>query len=272
MEQQETNNIGIMQGRVIPDTLERLQVFPTQWAEEFDAIKKLGFSSVELLDDKENKLRKLLKEQKESFFASLAQSGLQSVSLCADQLCDYSLIRDSETFKKRVEELLHMLEGKGVYTIVIPFFDKNKIDTKEELKEALKELVGFDEKLSERGFSFALEIDLPAAMIKEMFDEFSFSAIGVCYDIGNRIGSNAQVAEEIMMLKNLIVHVHVKDKADGKNVRLGSNSEQLSAAFHALKDIHYTGILTLETCITPNPLKEAQINRDATKSYFKQYL
>jgi hypothetical protein len=60
MQQQPVLNIGIMQGRVVPKTLERLQVFPDQWEKEFRVMEEIGFTHVELLDDKENGLRDTL--------------------------------------------------------------------------------------------------------------------------------------------------------------------------------------------------------------------
>lgn len=49
-----------MQGRVIPDRTDKLQVFPDKWAHELSLVKKMGFDYIELLDDKEGKLRSLL--------------------------------------------------------------------------------------------------------------------------------------------------------------------------------------------------------------------
>ena len=51
------NKIGIIQGRVLPDQLEKLQVFPEKWKEELSLIKKTGFDYVELLDDKNSVFR-----------------------------------------------------------------------------------------------------------------------------------------------------------------------------------------------------------------------
>lgn len=264
--------IGIMQGRVVPKTLDRLQVFPDQWRKEFLTIKQMGFNHVELLDDKENALRELVRERKKEFFDGLAESGLQCFSICADQLCGYSLLQNPSQWKERLEDLLQVLEGSGTYTIVVPFFDENKIDTTQELRKALEELASFDETLRARGFRFALEVPLPVEDIIKAMEGFSFEAIGICYDIGNSIGNGFPVKEEIKKLGNLITHVHVKDKADGKNVRLGANPDKLAAAFEALREIQYKGLFTLETCITPDPSQEAQMNLETTKKYMEQDL
>src|SRR3989344_5292280 len=98
------NSIGIMQGRVVPQTMERLQIFPERWEEEFRTARELGFDHIELLDDKENRLRDLLKTQKQEVFASVLNAGLQCTSLCADQLCRYSLLGNPVEFKERLKD------------------------------------------------------------------------------------------------------------------------------------------------------------------------
>ena len=268
--QQTPNSIGIMQGRVVPKTLDRLQVFPDQWEKEFRAMKEIGFNHVELLDDKENTFRELLQKQKKEFFDTLLQSGLHCSSVCADQLCSYSLLQNPREFKNSIDGLLQALEGQGTYAIVVPFFDENRVDSREELKKVLEELAPFDETLQARGFRFAIEVPLPAEDIIKAIEGFSFQAIGVCYDIGNSIGNGFSVSEEIKMFQDTLVHVHVKDKENGKNVRLGANPEKLSAAFQALRDIQYKGLFTLETWIMPDPFEEAQMNFETTKKYVEQ--
>jgi len=261
-----------MQGRVVPKTLERLQVFPDQWEKEFRVMEEIGFTHVELLDDKENGLRDTLQKKKKEFFYGLTKSGLQCSSVCADQLCNYSLLKNPVEFKNRIDDLLQTLEGCGTYIVVIPFFDENKIDSSEELKGALKELALYDGILQARGFRFAIEALLPAADIIQAMEEFSFTSIGVCYDIGNSIGNDFNVTEEIKMLRNMLVHVHVKDRLNGKNVRLGANPQKLSAAFGALRDMQYKGLCILETQITPDPLEEAHINFKTTEKYIKEHI
>ncbi|MBI2098107.1 MAG: sugar phosphate isomerase/epimerase [Candidatus Wildermuthbacteria bacterium] len=265
MAEEMQNSIGIMQGRVVPQTLERLQVFPERWEEEFRTAKELGFDHIELLDDKENRLRDLLKTQKQEVFASILRAGLQCTSLCADQLCKYSLLGNPVEFKERIRDLLQLIEGQAGFLVIMPFFDENQIHSAEELKQALAALTPFDELLQQKGLRFALEVLLPAKDIVGAFEEFSFGAIGMCYDIGNSIGNGFPVQEDIRSLGTLITHVHVKDKENGKNVRLGAHTKELIDAFEALKEIGYGGLLTLETCITPVPAEEAKTNLATVK-------
>ena len=54
-------SIGIMQGRLLPDSLDSLQVFPiSYWKKEFLVSSESGFDCFELLYDKEMVLYELM--------------------------------------------------------------------------------------------------------------------------------------------------------------------------------------------------------------------
>lgn len=254
-----------MQGRVLPESINKLQVFPKKWREELFYIKKIGFGFVELLDDKENLLREILNR---NIFYQISKNKLKCQSICADQLCDYSLLKNESLFLKKLGGLVNKLKKCKNFIFVIPFFDENKINNKEELNSALRILAKYDKLLLKNKFS--LEIDLPAETIKKEFDKFNFKNIGVCYDFGNNIGKGAELKEEIRMLGNYINHIHIKDKVDGKNVRIRRDLEQLNDAFSTLKEISFSGLMILETCISPNPLKEAKYNLFTIKEYINK--
>lgn len=254
-----------MQGRVLPESINKLQIFPKTWQEELFYIKKIGFNYVELLDDKEEQLLSILENKNINILAEIHKNKLEYQSVCMDRLCNYSLLKNESLFLKKLEKLVNKFKKCKNFIFVIPFFDKNKISNKEELNSALKILAKYDNLLLENKFS--LEIDLSAEIIKKEFDKFNFKNIGICYDLGNNIGKGVKLKEEIKILGNYINHIHIKDKIAGKNVRIRRNLEQLDDAFSALKEISFSGLMILETCISPNPLKEAEYNLFTIKEY-----
>lgn len=154
------NKIGIMQGRILLDSTDKLQVFPQRWKEELIAIKDLGFEYVELLDDKENRLRRLLNEKKENIFLQIGKGGLECKSVCVDQLCNYSLLKNADLFTESLKELLDLFREQKSFVFVIPFFDENKLNNKIELNTILKKLSKYDHFLAKNDLHFSLEIDL----------------------------------------------------------------------------------------------------------------
>ncbi len=264
------NKIGIMQGRVIPERLDRLQVFPaSNWTEEILKASEIGFECVELLFDKESNLEKLLdnsdnfkelglqpKRKKKSFVAR---------SVCMDYLSSLSLLKpdSQEQFFQKIAKLIHNIKGMSVDVLVIPFFDSNSITKEEELSQVLNlfEENELDEKASEGNIVLALELSLSASQIQSAFKTHSFRNIAICFDLGNARGSGFCPEEEISVLNKLIAHVHIKDKkVNGPNVMLGEGDVDFSACLKSLKEIDYGGQFILETPYKSSPLAEAKKN------------
>ena len=256
-----------MQGRVLPDSTEKLQIFPKKWEKELLAIKKIGFDYIELLDDKEGCLRALLK--KYDVIEKVNESGLKCETICGFSLCDYSLFKDEGLFFEKLEELVSAFKGKNI-VILVPFFFENKINGRKELSLILEKLSKYDNHLDDKNLYFSLEIDLPAEMIKDEFQKFSFKNTGICYDLGNNIEYGYNLYDDIILLKDYINHIHIKDKKDGKNIRIRENSEQLRGAFRAIKEISFKGPMILETCIAPDPQEEAERNLKTVKKYINK--
>jgi len=258
------NKIGIMQGRVLPDSTEKLQVFPKKWKEELLVIKKLGFDCLELLDDKKFSFRMVLKEENSRLFSKINSGGLECGSVCMDHLCDYSLLKNERLFFEKIDELVDEIKERN-FIFIIPFFDENKLSGKEELNPALRKLSKYENSLGSNKLS--LEIDLPAEAIKKELDKFNFRNIGICYDTGSRIGQGADLKKEIELLSDYINHVHIKYKEGGENIRIKKNFFKLEKAFSSLKKINYKGLMILETCIKPIPEEEARINLATVREY-----
>ena len=259
--------IGIMEGRVLPNEVDKLQIFPKRWQEELVLIKKIGFECIELLDDKKNQLLNILKNKKTNVFSEVYKNKLKCQSVCMDRLCNYSLLKKPKLFFRKLEELINVLKKKKGLKFIIPFFDENSLANNKQLHSALKMLSEYDRFLVKNNLYFSLEINLPAKIIRNEFQKFQFKNIGICYDLGNNIGLGANLYDEITLLKNHINHIHIKDKQEGKNIRIRKNLEQLKLGFKALKE--FDGPMILETCISPIPLEEAQKNLATVQEYYE---
>ena len=264
------NKIGIMQGRVLPKKIDKLQIFPGRWQKELSFIKKIGFDYVELLDDKESFLREILESKKNEIFSQISENKLKCKSVCADHLCNYSLLKNEGLFLEKLEELINQFKEKRNFIFIIPFFDENKLNNKNGLNLALKRLSKYNNFLAKNKLYFSLEIDLEAKLIKYVFKKFEFKNIGICYDLGNNISRGFNLYDEIILLRNHINHIHLKDKKNNKNIRIRKSLGQLNLAFQALKEISFEGLMILETCISPNPLKEAKYNLSTVKEYINK--
>jgi len=260
-----------MQGRVLPASPSEFQIFPENWVDELKLINKLGFYCIELLDDKQNKLRKLLSEEKQSFFSQIEENNLHFDSICMDYLAKISLLNNPQGFFKEIDELMLYFENKENLIFVIPFFDNNFIEEKNELEKALEKISKYDSILKERKQFFSLEIDMSAEIIKNELIKKDLSNIKICYDTGNRINAGVDLTDEINVLGQHINHVHIKDKEEGKNIRLRENNTKLHDALKTLKKINYKGFFILETNPFPNAIKEAELNLKTIKRYLEGF-
>lgn len=259
-------NIGIMQGRVLPNQKDKLQNFPNRWKEEFREIKNAGFSIVELLDDKEEKFKKMFTSDPDNFFREIKNSGLRTLSVCADNLCKYNFLSNKKFFVKRLEEINNYFKKIPRFVIVIPFFDNNKIKDTTELELTIKELSKYL-KIFDKAI-YSLELDFPAEDLLKVAKYIPKNA-GFCYDLGNRFGKGADLAHEIVLLGSKINHIHIKYKENGANSALVRNNKSYREAFKTLKRIKYNGLYVLETCIIPEPKVEAKKNLEIVKKYLQ---
>jgi len=264
------NKIGIMQGRVLPQRLDHLQIFPiSNWQEEICRVDELGFDCIELLFDKELILSKLLNDvdNLKSLKIELDSTinNFAAESICVDYLSSIPVL-NSETehlFHQEIVKLIDNVKGTTIDVLIIPFCDANFVRTKKDLQLVLEwiEEKKKDEIASESNIILALELSLTAIQIQSAFNRHSFKNIAICFDLGNARGAGYCPEEEISVLNTLIAHVHIKDKkVNGPNVMLGEGDVNFSACFKSLKEIGYEGQFILETAYVISPVTEAKKN------------
>lgn len=259
---------GIMQGRIFPEDISKLQKFPkTNWLEEIHHANKIGFSDFELLYDKNldclslldsDENLKLLKRAKKEYKISTS-------SICIDYFSSINtnLIPNKKYFFKTLMDVVEKAKMISAKIVVVPYCDANSIESDLQLRNLLKNFLDYnlDKILIEKEISLAVELDLKAELILKAFENFEFKNIGICYDVGNSTGNGYIADQEILILKDLIKHIHIKDKPiNGKNVMLGKGAVNFKKCIQALKKINYSGSCILETIYYEDPIKEANKN------------
>jgi len=275
--------IGIMQGRVLPERLDRLQVFSvSQWKEEIGRIQTLGFDCIELLYDKKRMLEKLLRTDGYAHSLAIRNAHAGDVfsarSICMDYLATLSILNPEtqHLFFHTVRNVLKVLNSNSsIRVLVVPLLEAGSIETNEDLLRALDWIseTGLDEIAVEHNIVLALEMNLPAGQIVDVFAGHSLSNIGICYDLGNARATGMKPEEEIIILNGLIVHVHIKDRqVNGPNVMLGQGDVNFDACFCALDRIGYEGQMILETIYEVSPEAEAARNLQFVQARVAEFL
>ena len=263
-----------MQGRIYPHSLKKLQLFPrNKWEEELDAAKTIGFRNFELLFDKDlycrSILNKNLNREKLNLIGSSSR-GLFVNSINIDYFCTLKTFDDNKLdFLNMLDEIINLIKGTSVKILVIPYCDENNLEDMDDLNKALEifKESKIDEMMISNDLFISLELGLSAKSIKEAFNNFSFKNIGICYDLGNAAVSGFIPEEEILLLNNLINHVHIKDKfLNGPNVMLGNGDVNFIKSMESLHKINFNGSLILETIYNKSPLAEASKNYNFIKN------
>ena len=262
------NSIGIMQGRVLPEYLDRLQIFPaSRWELELAEISSLGFDCVELLYDRSLECRRIYFESKEAQGFLSEQNRKRRLpiaeSMCVDYLASVSALTSRDRFMSHLAGLIETVGGTALKTLVIPFVEENEIRDRRSLDAVLQALqeTGLADRAMKRDLALALEIPLPASEILESFSKFATFEYRVCLDLGNTRAMGLEPEKEIMQLGTRICHVHVKDRpVGGPNVLLGDGDVNFHETFRALRTVGYGGPLILETSYFRDPPGEALKN------------
>ncbi len=262
-------NVGIMQGRVLPETLSRLQVFPSsQWETEIQLIQSLGFGCVELLYDRAGECPRVMAGEHAARKLALTgeQGEFSARSMCMDYLTQISILDTStqQQFMKVVESTLSMFcEGTSLEVLVLPLLDHGAVESSQDLVEVLTLIrdAEFYGQSRQCGVQLALELNMSAVEIRSAFSAVPLKGVGICYDLGNARASGWIPQEEIDILRELIVHVHIKDRpVGGGNVMLGVGDVDFPACLRALNAIGYQGQMVFETIYHTHPRAEAQQN------------
>jgi L-ribulose-5-phosphate 3-epimerase UlaE len=234
--------LGVMQGRLLPKYLGRYQAHPVgYWQDEFPLAADLGLDLIEfILDYNDWEQNPLMSSSGiESIAKNIAATGVAVRSICADYFMvaplhsvDKCVVRQSQTV---LNSLIEHSTGIGVTDIVIPCVDASSLK---------------DEAASERFYSgmmpviataecfdvnLALETDLPATSFAAVLKRFASTRVKVNYDTGNSASLGYTPQQEIAAYGDYITDVHIKDRVlGGGSVELGSGDMDFDLFFKSL--------------------------------------
>jgi len=247
-------HIGIMQGRMVPPTDNRIQCFPRErWADEFELAAQAGLDCIEWIydlygadvnplatDSGLEKLRDLSR-----------QHNVKILSVCADYFMDKPLVRASQTeLEDRLNTLYWLLEqGRmiGIKRMVIPFVDASRIDSQAEFEGVVTLLKRVLEQARQAGIEIHLETSLTPSRFAELLSKLPDPLLKVNYDSGNSSSLGYAPREEFAAYGERVGSVHIKDRLLGAStVPLGKGDADFRALLESLKKVAYKGDFILQ--------------------------
>lgn len=270
--------IGIMQGRLLPPEVGRLQCFPRRnWSAEFALASAAGLDSIEWIYDIWGTDANPISSDDgiDRIKALATQHGIAVPSICADYFVEQPLVRcDLEEKDRRTQRLVWLIsrcEKAGISRIVLPFVDNSNISSESEVCEVIDRLSKILPLAASSGVEIHLETSLGPATFAKLLDKLPFPNARVNYDTGNSASLGYDVREEFSAYGDRIGSVHIKDRLQGGGtVPLGSGGADFTVVFDNLRRISYRGDFTLQVARSTNgdEVNWARHNADFVRGFW----
>ena len=102
--------------------------------------------------------------------------------------------------------------------LILPLYGKSSIN-KSNLKRfimPLKKILIFAKK---KNIKILLEENFTFKFFQNLLKFLDFPNLNIVFDTGNRVNLNSDIYKDLLLFKNFIKHIHIKDKNDkNKNV------------------------------------------------------
>jgi len=278
-----TNAIGIMQGRLLPPTLDRIQAFPVgNWQSEFRSASEAGLDCIEWIYELDTADHNPLGTDAgmAEIREVVAETGVQVLSVCGDYYMPERLVAlDGTVRQDMVEHLFWMIERAsmvGARHLVLPFVDASSLSSQAELDGLLEVLKLALPAARSAGIGLHLETDLPAEKLAIIVrDEGADPLVRITCDIGNEASLGLLPQEQYKELAPMLGSVHVKDRSlGGDTVPLGQGDADLDAIFGICAAISYEGIFILQVARGEegDELALAKRNREIVERHWQDAL
>ncbi len=247
--------LGIVQGRLSPPVNNQIQSFPLEcWQDEFPLCRSLGIECMEWLFKYDNVPdNPLCSDQGIKEMIKFAQDhNVRINAVLADYFMIKKLFGEDKSEVNKSIKMLYFLIGQcskcHIPGIEIPFVDSSALKTEEIKKEVLYNLRGPLKCADKNNISINLETSLAPGEFREYVTAFKPFKVRINYDMGNSASLGYNPKEEINLLGEFIMNVHIKDRVKGGGtVPLGQGDTDFSTVFSALGKTNYTGNFILET-------------------------
>lgn len=247
-------HIGIMQGRLVPPTDNRIQCFPRErWADEFLLASQAGLDCIEWIYDLYGAdVNPLATQAGLDKLKELSQQNkVRILSICADYFMDKPLLRASQAeLDERLNTLFWLLERGhqiGINRMVIPFVDASRIDTPAEFEQVVTLLKRVLQEAGRHAIEIHLETSLNPGQFAQLLARLPDPLLRVNYDSGNSSSLGYAPRDEFAAYGERVGSVHIKDRLLGAStVKLGTGDADFPALAESLKKYSYTGDFILQ--------------------------
>lgn len=265
-------NFGIVQGRLSTPPDNSLQWFPeTCWEKEFSIANQLKYDFIELIvEENHNKNNPIWSSSGRKRIIELTKNNnLCTPTMCNCFLLENSLIKSSGVIDQALE-LIRCSHEIGVSKMVLPLFEQSEMN-KNNYEMYIEPIITIANYAEEHKVSICLETILNGKTFLNFFDSLKHPNVYCVFDTGNMIAENHDIYSDILLLKNKINYVHIKDKNQtNENVLLGTGLVNFKKVLEAFKLIGFKGLFTFETVRGSDPIRTAKYNKAFLTFFFNE--
>ena len=252
---QKNSRIGFMQGRLSPRIDGKIQAFPwPYWEAEFPLANSLGLSSMEWTLDQDRIFENpLMTEAGRAVIRHLSkENDILVSSLTGDCFMQAPFWKakgqEQLDLVSTCEKVLNACADVGIKFIVIPLVDNGALTTSQEQEALENVLLGFVPLMQAKDLVIVFESDFAPPKLAEFIARLPAAQFGINFDMGNSASLGWEPEEEIRLLANRILNVHVKDRVlGGTTVPLGQGNVKFPKVFASLRAANYDGNFILQT-------------------------
>lgn len=259
---------GIMQGRLSMRRGTQLQSFPWEtWDKEFIIAAKCQYDSIEWVFESDGFQHNPIwtTNGRKEILNLVKESGVAVKSLCGNYFMDNPLFGVSESDRKsnvlQFKELIKKASSVGVQTILLPLLEQSALTSSDDVDVLLSSLYECSADITNFGVKIGLETDLPAGVYLDLINALNSPLFGAYYDIGNAAYCGYNIIEDIEILRNVLLGIHIKDrKRAGQSVYLGDGDANLEMIIPFLMGLNYDNGLVFEHYYDESPVDTANWN------------
>ncbi len=248
------NNLGVMQGRLLPKYQGRYQAHPVgYWQDEFQIAGKLGLGLIEFIFDYDQAERNPLlnPEGLAEIRAVSERAGVRVKTICADYFMEAPLHGPDRAAVaqsgRMLKALLQNASALGVTDIVIPCVDGSALRNEQDILDFIQNIRPAGDLAEQLGVNLALETDLPPRAFEELLEALGSASFTVNYDTGNSAALGYDPLAELAAYGDRISDIHLKDRRrGGPSVELGTGDTDFRRFFEALSRTGYDGPLIMQ--------------------------
>lgn len=229
---------------------------------------RIGFEGVEVSLGRKAEGDKLVlanPDLQAQYLAESKKTGVKLAGTCLNIL-HVNYLKSDKLGQKWVADGIGITKKLNAKVMLLPFFGKGALETKEELDYVGDVLRDLGKEAEKAGVELGLENTNSAEENVRIMERSRSKAVKAYYDVGNSTNGGYDITREIRWLgKARICQIHVKDNPH----YMGEGKIDFVAVVKAIREIGYDRWVNLETS-SPSKVVEADMKRNLT--YFLKIL